>query len=274
MGFRNDVFVGDASLAYAVERVTTLPDPDEVIYTEARAYKNQGLACSSSLALETWPSVVWDVNGYYHELGVGFRATRKELMRAYQAKGGPDDQRLTYIFAQLLDPEMRRRYDAAALGCRFVDDYVLDELRQQAAMRLGQMRSEGITASEEEILREMGLDIPKEVDNPQEMGDIDGAERTSEQEWGYGYYLRRVRRSEAFRNHSSVMQAWQDALLLECYRQGVECSFAVGVTTDPDYGFVRMSVQGTMVVFLSLPHHARILELARIAVEQIRNSTH
>jgi len=64
---------------------------------------------STSMALVPMDRVCHDVNGYYRELGVDWRATKKELKEAYVERDGPNDARLTYVFKQLLDPLTPRR---------------------------------------------------------------------------------------------------------------------------------------------------------------------
>jgi hypothetical protein len=88
------------------------------------------------------PLVCYDVNGYYAELGVHWRATRRELADAYRERGGPDDARLTYVFQRLLNREFRARYDARQPGQRMVDEDSKQLLRQRAHLRAAAINTE------------------------------------------------------------------------------------------------------------------------------------
>src|SRR5690349_24850828 len=59
---------------------------DATLYSTPRLAHDGAVFRSTSQVLDSWPSVVWDVNGYYHVLGVGFRASRRQLLRAYYAR--------------------------------------------------------------------------------------------------------------------------------------------------------------------------------------------
>src|SRR5438067_12657373 len=81
---------------------------------------------STQTCLERAWDLIWDVNGYYRALGVQwpFKDGRKDLRVAYHERGGPDDEYLTYVFKQLLQPKVRSDYDKSPLGSRFRDKYV------------------------------------------------------------------------------------------------------------------------------------------------------
>ena len=77
-------------------------DPD------APVLSHQGPAeFSTCTDLALRPEVCWDTNRYYRTLGVHWKATKKELMKAYQALGTMPSAYATYAFKQLLDPEVR-----------------------------------------------------------------------------------------------------------------------------------------------------------------------
>lgn len=92
-----------------------------------------GVTLSTCGTLAVWRPIVWDVNGYYLELGVPTDATRLQIRRAYQDLGGHGSPRLTYIVKQLLDPEIRAAYDATPLGRLFFDRYVEEYVRRKIA---------------------------------------------------------------------------------------------------------------------------------------------
>jgi hypothetical protein len=98
---------------------------------------------STSMALEQWPSTVWDTNGFYHDMGLHFRATRSAIRRAYQDLGGSGNVRLTMIAGVLLNPKRRLAYDLTPLGRLFFDDEIEEAIRIAAATSAGATRAEG-----------------------------------------------------------------------------------------------------------------------------------
>src|SRR5690348_4532650 len=125
MGFRPDL---DLSAILAQHRPTlptreeaeamrTVQTPDDSLRYETPVRLGWGPdRWSTSMALVPVERVCHDVNGYYRELGVDWRATRKELLQAYLAKDGQSDVRLTYVFKQLLNPQVREAYDKSPKG--------------------------------------------------------------------------------------------------------------------------------------------------------------
>jgi hypothetical protein len=105
---------------------------------------------STSLALEHFPSIIWDVNGYYRDLGVNPKATRMELRKAYQALDGQGSNRLTMIMNVLLNPKRRLLYDLAPFGSLYVDAEVDEALRLQAVQAAAEARARGEELSDEE----------------------------------------------------------------------------------------------------------------------------
>lgn len=310
MGFREDIPLGDffqsnpftsdvfgtttssgtgsfTTMTFAIEP----PSPDQQIYLSPAVGRSGVQTRSTSLELENWPSVVWDVNGYYCALGVGFRATRKQLLTAYMQLNGQESERLTYIFKQLLDPEVRRKYDACPLGTLFFDRYVEEKLKQQA-MKMAKIRDR----TPEEILREWGFEIrtpdgevpvqgegvqdhqaqDEEVDIPQETGEDEDVSPAEEPDvWPYAYYLWKVRRRDLHLATVETMRQWQEAIVAECERQNVRARFAVGMTSRREENASRlltMSVDGATVVFISADHLDEIEQLAPYAVHRLLSS--
>lgn len=170
------------------------------------------LECSTSVAVERWPSIVWDPNGYYRELGVLPQATRRELREAYQALGGQHSQRLTYIMHQLLDPEVRAAYDATPSGSMFLDDYLAEELRRRSAReishRRGQALARGDIMSEEPLEVVDWDDVIGQTDGlPPEQGP--GEHHASKPTWGYSYL-----RIDDARMDSDLARRWQYELVV------------------------------------------------------------
>ncbi len=97
---------------------------------------------STSLSLEHFPSIIWDVNGYYRDLGV--------KPKAYQSLGGAKSNRLTMIMNILLNPKRRLLYDLAPFGSLYVDAEVDEALRLQAVKAAAEARARGEEIDEKE----------------------------------------------------------------------------------------------------------------------------
>lgn len=242
-------------------------------YLEPQKVRAGQAARSTSLELAAWPSVVWDVNGYYHCLGVGWAASRKQLMQGYLAADGQSDDYLTYVLSQLLNPRVRREYDACPQGTKYFDRYVEAEIKRRAAAM-----AEVYGTSAETVLNNWGFEFVRddeEVDIPQE----DGEDRRSSTpapesaSWPYGYYLWRLRRADEVLVTVEAMQCWQEAIAAECQRRKVVLSFGVGAM-GPRAGSVAqvMSVDGVTVVFAPLHRLHEIEVLAPHAVNRLLSS--
>lgn len=148
------------------------------------------LECSTTLKVEPWPSIAWDPNGYYRELGVSHRAGRRELREAYQRLGGQHSRRLTYILHQLLDPEVRAAYDATPFGSVFLDDYVAEDVRRHSARESAARRA--LALARGDIRPDEPLEV---VDWDELLGQTDelppeqGTENSHEEHptWRYSY---------------------------------------------------------------------------------------
>lgn len=315
MGFRADIPMGDFAKtnphlaeAFGLEATPTL-QPKEALddssisrsmITDSVVYKTPGLlhygavSRSTSQALCSWPLVVWDVNGYYYALGVGFRASRKQLLRAYEARGGQEDEYLTYVFSQLLSASVRRAYDAQPLGVKFLDRYVEMDLKRRALQVARERRAAGIETTPAEVLDEWGFVAPdkdhsevgkdhfsqleggetlsaERVDIPKESGE--NTPKTTTDTWPYNYYGWRLSTLRDHVQDLQSMQAWQEAIAAECHRQRAVVSFAVGLIGHSRLGrMLTLSVESTTVVFISTEHVGSIDELAVQAVQRLTNA--
>jgi hypothetical protein len=219
---------------------------------------------SSCTELVPDPVICWDVCGYYAALGVPWRATRRELLEAYTAAGGPDSERLTYILKQLLRDggALRRRYNRAPLGELFREDKDVELYLLRLAIRVGQARG----TSQEDVLRGWGLDFRERVRadeglEGQEKGirfdadaqpeDIDKATASAWwlEDWGwYGLSLWNVpvRAGE-------ILAEWQRLLAAEFSSRGVRISFAVGLglvsVENPDQS-LHIGPNGSAIFFI------------------------
>lgn len=285
MGFRESIPLGDfiQSSPFLAENLRapglmSPPVQDQILYQDP-AQAGEGVrTCSTSMELECWPSVVWDVNGYYRELGVGWAATRKQMLRSYLMRGGQDDERLTYILSQLLDPEVRRAYDACPLGESFFDEYVAAEIRKQAlrvARRLSVSADKALSILGYEI-RDDDPESDSDVDIPQEDGEngvTSEASSEAPEVWPYTYYLWRMRKREMRLATVEVMRRWQEAIIAECGARGVSINFGVGIMGGGRASRVlTLSVRDARVAFVSVNHIADIEVLAPSAVDRLISS--
>jgi hypothetical protein len=222
--------------------------------------------CSSSKVLDTTGTqVCWDVNGYYRELGVHWRASKAEMKRAYWEADGPNDARLTYVFKQLLNKETRAEYDAMPLGSVFLDEYIGEWLKQRAIREAARRTGVGGYVSPEDILAEWGFDLhtsetadligsgASETDPPEDLDlqalrEQDDASQVEYQgRWPYGFYLWHSLCVETDR-----LGLWQTLLVDALAEQGAVVRFAVGYFgRGPSPYTIGLVGGGVYVVYLN-----------------------
>jgi hypothetical protein len=205
--------------------------------------------CSSSTALSVLPAVIWDVNGYYRELGVLPSATRKDLRLAYFALDGQSSVRLTYIIKQLLNKAVRFDYDCTPLGEVFLDDYVraiLDrKIKEAAAARMQRLRDMGVDSDfidsdsiERDVRHEMGFEI--DDDTPDEVVDDKdpvGQDEPVPAKFLFAYYLWAMRPSpgpDVEESRLVRLGEWQRQLVSAFSRKGLTLRFSVGLHRKPN----------------------------------------
>jgi hypothetical protein len=165
---------------------------------------------STAQAIEPWLTIVWDVNGYYAELGVYPRATRAELRAAYQAKRGWASARLTYILRQLLDTEIRAAYDSSRPGSVFFDLYIARWFHEQTLN--DSVREEGrlLTLDERIEKGQEELDLSQYLNRPYDLGHM--LDKPPEDDivssWRWGYYLYGV-----YSHNTDLLHKWQNLIL-------------------------------------------------------------
>ncbi len=203
---------------------------------------------STSTALVPVEFVCADVNGYYRELGVDWRATRKELAVAYMAVGGMGSPRLTYVFKQLLNPKVREEYDKTRAGEPFFDDYTVEELKRRAADEAGRRSLMGQTISVDEIIDEWGYVsfADDEVDSVSPMRE-DRYQRP-ELPWTYSYY---AWKTTSYLQDEKLLRQWQELLSTAASRCGVAPQLALGLTAVSDQPFMMKHVGNKPVVFFT-----------------------
>lgn len=224
--------------------------------------------CSSCTELATLPLAIFDVNGYYRELGVHPKATRRQLREAYRERvgalqNGQDAARLTYVLRQLLDPETRFAYDCTPLGEVFMDRYVQDMLnrrmRLQMSERMARLHDMGVDldgvdqeAVQRDILAEMGYQEADD-DTPSETvaeSPMLGKDDDRPAKFEYSYYLWSTRPREDS-VHLGRLAEWQRVLVSAFAREGVNLKFAVGFHGQP-HRWVQALVGYRTVFFLNV----------------------
>lgn len=199
--------------------------------------------CSPSQGLARIPGIVWDVCGYYRRLGVSPGASAAELRLAYLERDPvQEDVSLHYALTQLLDPLVRRAYDAQGLGELFLGDRdvcvaierraALEASRRSAAAaRLGRH-----AVSLAEVLAGLGLEkLPDRQEARARLApDLPWApEGAWELSWGY------YRQGNGEMPDPAILETWQLMLCRELSALGVTAPFAVGVCSGAPWRVVR-----------------------------------
>ena len=185
------------------------------------------LSASTSLELAVVYRHVHDANGYYAALGIRVDATRREIREAYQRLNGQESPRLTYIVKQLLDPEIRRRYDATPLGTFFHDYEIETWIRNALVREVSRLRQQGRVSEAEEIEAASSGEL---LDTP-ESGEHDDASPV-QPVWGWGYFLR-----DSLCKDRQVLSQWQQLLVSALGRRGEHVQLAVGFSTGMASGW-------------------------------------
>ncbi len=210
------------------------------------------LECSSCTALQPILTVIWDANGYYRELGVDPRCSRRDLQRAYTRLRGWESLRLTYVFRQLRDPVIRRAYDATPLGRPFIDEYVSESLKRAAHQESGRRTAMGVRDTPQKVMDEWGLSL-----------DADPAEGFNqgppESQWTFSFFIWKT---------WSPDTTLQTMVITSLAEMGVVARFAVGVRGDYQGILVALEDDGTIIAFLG--EHTRLThEMADSAAQRI-----
>jgi hypothetical protein len=259
MGFRPDLDLSSIlSLHEKVlpsreeaEAMRKVQEPDDSLRYDHPVRLGWGPArWSTSMALVPVERVCHDVNGYYRELGVDWRATRKELREAYVAQDGQSSARLTYVFKQLLDPLIREAYDKAPKGEPFLDDYTEDELKRRAHEEASRRSILGQSVSAEQVLEDWGYVSfdDEEVDSVRAMRN-DRPRKAAGRDWKYSYY---AWKTEDFVQNEARLQEWQKLLSKAAAQYGTAAEVAIGVTSMTrlsDQWFIIEPVNDQPVIF-------------------------
>lgn len=186
----------------------------------------------------------WDVNGYYRELGVHPDATRRELMQAYVACNGQESPRLTYCFKQLLNPKIRKEYDATPLGEPYLDEYTQDELRKAAARESVKRCTVGEYVTPAEVLDEWGYELNDGLE------DAPTPPKPRRKNFEYKYYAWQT--SEYLQDEERLAE-WQSVLVSQAAQMGIKKKIAIGVTSleAPGSFVIQKDSQGNPIIYLA-----------------------
>ena len=176
---------------------------------------------STDCSLLPWPPHIWDVNGYYRELGVPTNATRKQIRMAYLAKNGHSDDRLTYIVKQLLDPEVRQTYDSCQPGEVLFDRYLEEIALRRAKAEAARAIANGEIEDGDSIDMSDSLNNAIRVlDKDRETGKYDGPRAKGP----WGYYLWSVAHPD-----QEKLASLRTEVAAACWRRGVTTNLGVGI---------------------------------------------
>lgn len=206
------------------------------------------MTSSSSLALDLSRRHVWDVNGYYRELGVSPHATKAELRRAYQESSQND--RLTYIAKTLLDHETRIQYDLLKVGQLWFDPWLSARVREEM---LDEVQGQDIAEEGEVTVRQ---DLLEREDHPINISPVEDPWSPS----GWGHYTWHIGPRDW------LMSRWRLMLSLAARELGMTIpDLMVGVMRGEQPWAVYQLSAGRTIFFLE-EHAVASTELARSAI--------
>jgi hypothetical protein len=231
---------------------------DGLVVSAEGAVQRSGSSCQELALL---PGIIWDVCGYYRRLGVGTRATVKQIRIAYLGKDPQQrSEPLFYAASQLLDPVIRRAYDLMPLGGLFMGDRsVRETIERKAAMEASRRNAEAWSEEDEtdqaQVLKEWGFDkgVSDEEARERLSGDFRHGDASDElgsslSRWGIHWGWFRLsepydgdpyhedpdRWGEAAGDPGAVLEAWQAMVAAALEAAGIRMTFSVGVW--PGYG--------------------------------------
>ena len=237
---REDIFVGEPE-EWVAQRS---PQFAEAVRPKPRPVEAGPMEFTTNVGLERWPTIVWDVNGYYRDLGVSHRATRIELRDAYIRLEGHKSKRLTYVLRQLLNPEIRAAYDATQPGSVFFDHYMAEYVQDQ--MFADQVEEFGrILTFDERVEQEMmQVDLTQYMNKPFETVDtVTPTGHDSSGRWRWGYYLWGTDIYDTDR-----LRQWQGLLIEALARREAVLKLSVGLIGGSVEEPMRVEAVGYRVV--------------------------
>lgn len=224
--------------------------------SRARLVGDGPATCSTRTDLVPLPLYIFDVNGYYRDLGADVRATRTEIRQRYQR--GPQSARTTFVAKQLLNRTVRQRYDNTPLGSVFYDQYVDAAFRRSLAVRFTTGTS--TAAAPDDAPDEVVLDTdPPEAQSP--------PSTASTANWPYAFYLWGTDQVDRPR-----LREWQELLVRTLGQNKEHLQLAVGLTGDMESP-VMVTVLGYRVVAFLRDDTGPTDALAQQAVSQLTQLT-
>jgi hypothetical protein len=199
---------------------------------------------TSTQVLARYPEIIWDVCGYYRRLGFDWREFRraraKQIRMRYLALDPrQEDEPLFYAATQLLDPLIRRAYDAQPLGGLFLGDrdvrVRLEELAAREASRLTaearRWDPDGTDepVRQEDILRGWGMNKDASPEDARERLAASALGATLEGSWerAWSYYVL-AEPGERAEAPEGLLEAWQQLVCAALSEAGATVRFAVG----------------------------------------------
>lgn len=202
---------------------------------------------TTSMAMQKSWKMIWDVNGYYRDLGIfwPFTPTKKELRIAYRDSDGPNSEYLTYVFKQLLDPKTREAYDNMPLGKRYRDKYVLaEQSRSLAALAAERSLNEGKVVSMSDLLEGESEWVADQQRQEEYVNNL--RNRGNSNTWLWGYYLMNSRKNEY-----EDLIIWQEMLIKALNAKGVARVICIGYIGKCKTDFVVRVWNNKTIIFLN-----------------------
>lgn len=227
---------------------------------------------TTCVAVESWPTVVWDVNRYYAELGVAPDATRAEIRERYQQIEGWRSERLTFIAKQLLDSRVRALYDATPVGSLFFDAYVEAYVRRKIADNIrDEIMQMGI---HDDLIEVEPPDLSHLINQPFQVVDtpdarVDHVRHTGPREsWAWGFYVWQSRC-----HRWDVLARWRAMLIEALAEQREVIRLAVGFLGSMAQSWEVRGVGYRQVVFFN-DQQQPDAEVARAAAARVVENRH
>lgn len=231
--------------------------------------------------IERWPTIVWDVNGYYSALGVRPGASKKEITQAYLDRVGllqddGDRVRLTYIYKVMLDPERRTKYDGAPLGSVFNDPFVAEAIRLSDAWETSQKLLRGEVSFDELMDMQEALDADAQAVEDDFLARSRETGLTAQNamigggQWMWSYYV-----LDSTCDDHQRLARWQALLVRYLSRKRKGIHIAVGFVGGTESSYEVHAVGFRTVVFLNdknRPTRRQAKQAAATVVKHIKGS--
>jgi hypothetical protein len=196
---------------------------------------------STSMALEPWPSIVWDTNLYYRDIGVKVKATRKQIRSRYLEINGESSVRLTMIAEVLLKADRRLLYDLVPLGSHFYDDEIEHAMRQRITEEINKRIAEG-ERPEDVFDENHDDDIEEQLMNANTQLMINRALRGN----SWSHYL-----WKSDSNDLMLVHAWKRLLIRWMWHYNMAQTISIGLMGETDADVIVQQVGTRTVVFIN-----------------------